>query len=128
MAGATLPSLGRESGLLYPALTAAATATHRIRALLPKPAINRSTDCSTHRLIDRLLIALLRGYKRWLSPLLGPRCRFVPTCSEYAMQAISAHGALRGSWLAARRVGRCHPLHPGGFDPVPPRDDGSPQP
>ena len=128
MAGATLPSLGRESGLLYPALTAAATATHRIRAVLPKPAINRSTDCSTHRLIDRLLIALLRGYKRWLSPLLGPRCRFVPTCSEYAMQAISVHGALRGSWLAARRVGRCHPLHPGGFDPVPPRDDGPPQP
>lgn len=78
-------------------------------------------------LIDRLLIALLRGYKRWLSPLLGPRCRFVPSCSEYAMQAISLHGALRGGWLAAKRVGRCHPLHPGGFDPPPPRDHGPPR-
>ncbi|MEN1928508.1 membrane protein insertion efficiency factor YidD [Luteimonas sp. MJ250] len=73
-----------------------------------------------------MLIALLRGYKRWLSPLLGPRCRFLPTCSEYAMQAIALHGALRGSWLAAKRIGRCHPLNPGGMDPVPPRDDGSP--
>src|SRR3546814_12155903 len=65
-------------------------------------------------------LALLRGYKRWLSPLLGPRCRFVPTCSEYAMQAIPSHGALRGGWLALRRLGRCHPLNPGGHDPVPP--------
>lgn len=70
-------------------------------------------------MFDRLLIALLRGYKRWLSPLLGPRCRFVPSCSEYAMQAIALHGAGRGSWLAARRIARCHPLHPGGHDPVP---------
>ncbi|WP_210412669.1 membrane protein insertion efficiency factor YidD [Luteimonas granuli] len=77
-------------------------------------------------MIDRTLIALLRGYKRWLSPLLGPRCRFVPSCSEYAMEAIAVHGALRGSWLAARRIGRCHPLHPGGLDPVPPRDHGPP--
>lgn len=77
-------------------------------------------------MIDRTLIALLRVYKRWLSPLLGPRCRFVPTCSEYAMEAIAVHGALRGSWLAARRVGRCHPLNPGGLDPVPPRDHGPP--
>ncbi|AXK72261.1 membrane protein insertion efficiency factor YidD [Lysobacter sp. TY2-98] len=71
--------------------------------------------------IDRALIALLRGYKRWISPLLGPRCRFHPTCSVYAMQAIARYGALRGSWLAARRILRCHPLHPGGHDPVPPR-------
>lgn len=69
--------------------------------------------------IDRLLIAALRFYKRWISPLLGPRCRFHPTCSEYAMQAIARFGALRGSWLAVRRVARCHPLHPGGHDPVP---------
>jgi len=72
------------------------------------------------RPIDRLLIALLRGYKRAVSPLLGPRCRFAPTCSEYAMIAITRFGALHGTWLALRRVARCHPLHPGGPDPVPP--------
>ena len=72
-------------------------------------------------MIDRLLIAGLRAYKRWLSPLLGPRCRFVPTCSEYAIGAIQRFGPLRGSWLALRRIGRCHPLNPGGHDPVPAR-------
>ncbi|MCL7713886.1 membrane protein insertion efficiency factor YidD [Stenotrophomonas mori] len=69
--------------------------------------------------IGRLLIALLRFYKRFISPLLGPRCRFVPSCSEYAMDAIRLHGPLRGSWLTLRRLGRCHPFHPGGIDPVP---------
>jgi len=68
---------------------------------------------------DQALIVMLRGYKRWISPLLGPRCRFVPSCSEYVMEAISRFGALRGIWLAARRLSRCHPLHPGGLDPVP---------
>jgi len=70
--------------------------------------------------IDQLLVRFLRAYKRWLSPLLGPRCRFTPTCSEYAMLAIERFGALKGGWLAVRRIARCHPLHPGGHDPVPP--------
>lgn len=72
-----------------------------------------------HALIDRLLLAALRLYKRWLSPLLGQRCRFTPSCSEYAMGAIERFGAARGSWLTVKRLARCQPLHPGGYDPVP---------
>ncbi len=68
-----------------------------------------------------LLLVPLRVYKAFISPLLPPMCRFHPSCSVYAMGAISVHGPLRGTWLAARRVVRCHPFNPGGFDPVPPR-------
>jgi putative membrane protein insertion efficiency factor len=79
------------------------------------------------RLPARALLALIRLYQRTLSPALpalgGPACgcRFSPTCSHYAADAIRTHGALAGTWLAARRIVKCTPLHPGGFDPVPPR-------
>ncbi|HEY8296399.1 MAG TPA: membrane protein insertion efficiency factor YidD [Candidatus Baltobacteraceae bacterium] len=69
--------------------------------------------------VRSLLLAVLRLYKLVLSPLLPPACRFYPSCSEYAAQAIAKHGALRGSILAAKRLARCHPLNPGGVDPVP---------
>ena len=67
----------------------------------------------------RMLIALLRAYRYLLSPWWGNQCRFSPTCSEYALEAIRRHGAWRGAGLALRRVARCHPWQPGGFDPVP---------
>lgn len=66
-----------------------------------------------------ILIALIRGYRMLVSPMLGSRCRFHPSCSAYAEEAMSRFGVLRGLWLGAGRVARCHPLHPGGFDPVP---------
>lgn len=69
--------------------------------------------------MDRLLIACIRAYQRWLSPLLGPRCRFYPSCSQYTLDAIRLYGPLHGGWLGFRRILRCHPLNPGGFDPVP---------
>lgn len=68
----------------------------------------------------RLLLLLIGGYRRFISPLMAPRCRFAPSCSAYALEAVQRHGALRGAWLAVRRVGRCHPFNPGGVDPVPP--------
>ena len=64
-------------------------------------------------------LALLRFYKRFISPLLPPMCRFEPTCSVYASEAIAKHGLFRGGWLAFKRLCRCHPFHAGGFDPVP---------
>ena len=70
-------------------------------------------------MIRRLLVLLVRLYQRAVSPLLPPACRFHPSCSSYAAGALERHGALRGSWLAARRLARCHPFHPGGIDPVP---------
>lgn len=67
----------------------------------------------------RMLIALLRAYQYGVSPFLGRNCRFYPNCSEYAIEAVERHGGPRGTWLAAKRLCRCHPWHPGGFDPVP---------
>jgi putative membrane protein insertion efficiency factor len=69
-----------------------------------------------------LLLALVRGYRRAISPLLGRRCRFHPTCSAYAETALRDYGAFRGGWLAVRRIGRCHPFNAGGYDPVPARE------
>ena len=67
----------------------------------------------------KVLIFLIKAYQYLISPMLGPHCRFHPTCSCYAQTALEQHGLLRGSWLAIRRIGRCHPWHPGGVDPVP---------
>lgn len=76
-------------------------------------------------LVVQLLLMPLRFYKWAISPLLPPMCRFHPSCSVYAMGAIAVHGPFKGSWLAARRVTRCHPFNPGGLDPVPPREGQS---
>lgn len=69
--------------------------------------------------MTRLLVLLLRLYQWTISPLLGPRCRFYPSCSHYAVEAVQLHGPLKGLYLATRRLLRCHPGHPGGVDPVP---------
>ena len=73
--------------------------------------------------MQRILILLIRGYSYLLSPFLGHSCRFYPTCSCYAQTALARHGVLRGGWLALRRIGRCHPWHAGGLDPVPDKKD-----
>jgi putative membrane protein insertion efficiency factor len=69
----------------------------------------------------RVIAVAITGYRRFISPLLPPRCRFLPSCSAYALEAVQVHGAARGSWLAVRRLSRCHPFHAGGLDPVPAR-------
>lgn len=71
----------------------------------------------------RVVAAPVIAYRRWISPALPARCRFYPSCSAYTLEALSRHGVARGIWLSLRRLGRCHPFHPGGFDPVPPRHD-----
>jgi len=83
-------------------------------------------SCSTHgdsgpgtSPLAALLLILISLYRQWISPLLGPRCRFIPSCSSYGFEAISRHGAVRGSWLTLKRVLRCHPWTPCGCDPVP---------
>ena len=73
------------------------------------------------RLPQTVLVALVRGYQKFISPGLPPSCRFYPSCSQYALEALQRHGALKGTLLAARRLTRCHPFNPGGEDPVPER-------
>jgi putative membrane protein insertion efficiency factor len=69
--------------------------------------------------MKRLLVGLIRFYQYAISPYLGRRCRYFPTCSEYTAEAVEKHGAMKGGWLGAKRLCRCHPWHPGGYDPVP---------
>jgi len=71
-------------------------------------------------MIARLLQLSVRAYRYFVSPMLGPSCRFHPSCSAYAEEALARHGVLRGLWLSAKRLARCAPWHPGGYDPVPP--------
>jgi putative membrane protein insertion efficiency factor len=76
-------------------------------------------------LVQKVLLAVLRAYQLAISPMLGQNCRFYPTCSNYALQAIREHGACKGSLLAGKRLCKCHPWHPGGVDLVPPGDENS---
>lgn len=75
-----------------------------------------------------ILLTLIRGYRLLISPLFPPVCRFQPTCSQYALTAIDRFGPLKGGWLALRRITRCHPFHPGGYDPVPEPESPPEQP
>lgn len=76
----------------------------------------------TMNLVRFLMVKLIRAYQLALSPLLGQHCRFHPSCSTYAIEALETHGIFKGTYLAIRRLGKCHPFHPGGFDPVPPNN------
>jgi len=78
-----------------------------------------NTLATLNTAMQKCLIGLIQGYRLFISPWLGPHCRFYPSCSEYAQTAITTHGVWRGLWLAIKRLLRCHPWHPGGFDPVP---------
>lgn len=69
--------------------------------------------------MTRILLFLIKAYQYLISPMLGPSCRYTPTCSEYAEQAVKKYGPLKGGWLGVKRIGRCHPWHDGGYDPLP---------
>ena len=69
--------------------------------------------------MKKILLCLIRAYRKYISPAFPGKCRFIPTCSEYGLEAIEKYGALKGSWLGIRRILRCHPGRPGGYDPVP---------
>jgi putative membrane protein insertion efficiency factor len=78
-----------------------------------------SPTAGLQSLLVAVLVVVIRAYQVALSPFLGSACRFAPSCSEYAIEALHRHGPIRGSWIGARRIARCHPFHPGGLDPVP---------
>lgn len=78
-----------------------------------------NNDSQTRGRVSRLLTVIIRGYKRYISPLLPDACIYSPTCSQYALEAIEKYGAAKGSWLAFKRILRCNPFHRGGYDPVP---------
>ncbi|TFJ91102.1 membrane protein insertion efficiency factor YidD [Lonepinella koalarum] len=80
---------------------------------------------TSHSFGEKVLIKLIRVYQIAISPLIGPRCRFVPTCSCYGIEAIKTHGVAKGGWLTLKRILKCHPLNAGGFDPVPPKNDNN---
>lgn len=82
------------------------------------------TDAAVPTPAARVLVVPIILYQRFISPLFASRCRFAPSCSQYAVEALRAHGAARGLWLTVRRLARCHPFHPGGYDPVPTRPQG----
>jgi len=67
----------------------------------------------------KIIVFIIKGYRKLVSPLFPPSCRFYPTCSEYSEQAITQYGLMKGGWMSIKRVGKCHPFHPGGYDPVP---------
>ena len=71
----------------------------------------------------KILLLLIKAYRSFISPLFPPTCRFQPTCSQYALEAIAQYGTFKGGWLAIKRILRCHPFHPGGYDPIPCPDD-----
>lgn len=73
--------------------------------------------------MKKILMSIIKFYQQAISPLTPPSCRFHPTCSHYGLEAIETHGALKGSWLAVRRISKCHPFHEGGYDPVPEKID-----
>lgn len=81
--------------------------------------MSSDTQGPKHGVVTAFLQVVIRLYQRWISPVLGAQCIYRPTCSQYALEALEKYGALKGGWLAIRRILRCHPFHKGGYDPVP---------